>query len=166
MSAPSRTLAVPGLVALLALPVGLQGQEVNDRAHRAHGVTDVRWLAGCWEMSVSGLTTEEHWMSPRGGLMLGLNRTIRSGRRPSYEFLILRESGSGLMLEAHPSGQKPTEFAATQVTPESATFENPEHDFPKRIRYAQRGQDSLVARVDGGEGERGFDHLFRRVGCQ
>jgi hypothetical protein len=152
------------LAALLILPLDAHGQDEHARGKPS--ADDVGWLAGCWEMSVGDMSTEEHWMSPRGGMMLGLNRTIRSGRSPSYEFLILRESESGLVLEAHPSGQTSTEFAATQTTSESVTFENPQHDFPKRIRYARRGSDSLAARVDAGEGERGFEQLFRRVSCE
>ena len=158
-------LVVVGLATLPTLPGELPAQEAGGRGNGQHGVEDVNWLAGCWEMSVSGFTVQEHWMSPGGGLMLGLNRTTRSERSTSYEFLILRETDSRLVLEAHPSGQTPTEFAATKVTPESVTFENPEHDFPKRVRYARRGSDSLVARVDAGEGERGLDQMFRRVGC-
>jgi hypothetical protein len=116
-------------------------------------------------MSVEGMSIEEQWMAPRGGTMLGMNRVIRGGRTAGYELLILRESESGLVLEAHPSGQAPAEFEATEVTSSRATFENPAHDFPRRIRYVRRGADSLVARADAGEGDRGFDFPYRRVAC-
>jgi hypothetical protein len=96
MKTANRAVVLAGMATLLALPGKLCAQEEVDPAHGQHSVRDVEWLTGCWEISVAGFTAEEHWMPPRGGMMLGLNRTIRSGRKPSYEFLILRESESGL----------------------------------------------------------------------
>ena len=37
----------------------------------------LRWLAGCWEMRRDDRITEEQWMLPRGGVMMGMSRTVR-----------------------------------------------------------------------------------------
>ncbi|HET9727581.1 MAG TPA: DUF6265 family protein, partial [Gemmatimonadales bacterium] len=39
-------------------------------------VTQVAWLAGCWEQASGSRLIEEQWTRPRGGLMLGLGRTV------------------------------------------------------------------------------------------
>jgi hypothetical protein len=37
-------------------------------------------------------------------------------------------------------------------------FENPAHDFPKRIIYRKTADDALTASIDGGEGSRRRSH--------
>ena len=44
-----------------------------------------------------------------------------------------------------------------------AVFENPQHDFPKRIIYRKGEADSLTASVDGGEGTKGISYAYRRM---
>ena len=56
----------------------------------------------------------------------------------------------------------PTEFVLTAVAADSATFENPAHDFPKMIRYTRRPDGGLEARVGGAGGERPQTFVFTR----
>ncbi len=53
---------------------------------------------------------------------------------------------------ATPSDQARATFALTQRGPNEVVFENPTHDFPKRIAYRRIG-DALVATVSGGKKE-------------
>ena len=70
----------------------------------------------------------------------------------SFEFLRIAERDGSLVYIAQPGGRPPTEFALTAISTDSATFENPTHDFPKMIRYSRRADGSLEARVsDGGK---------------
>jgi hypothetical protein len=48
------------------------------------------------------------------------------------------------------------------MTADSATFENPAHDFPKMIRYTHRSDGGLEARVSGAGGERPQTFVFTR----
>ncbi len=48
-----------------------------------------------------------------------------------------------------PGGTKQVKFTRTTHTDASATFENPEHDAPKAIRYERKGT-GLVAQLSGG----------------
>lgn len=123
-------------------------------------------MAGCWERLRGELVVEERWLAPRGGLMLGLSRTVRDGRAVAYEFLRISERDAGVILAADPSGQALTEFAATTISDSLAVFENPEHDFPQRILY-RPGPDSLFARIEGRAdgGVRGVDFRMARVPC-
>ena len=129
-------------------------------------VTQVAWLAGCWEQT-GPRVVEEQWTRPRGGLMLGVGRTVRGDTLVEYEQTRIFERGGRLVFGANPSGQAPAEFESIEVSDSSVTFENPSHDFPQRVMYRRRGADSLIARVEGMRGGklRGADFPYARVTC-
>jgi hypothetical protein len=93
--------------------------------------------------------------------MLAVSRTLKDGRMASFEFLRIVERDGGLVYVAQPGGKPPTDFTLTLVSEASATFENPEHDFPKMIRYTKRPDGSLEARVGDG-GAKDETYVFRR----
>ena len=129
-------------------------------------IEQVAWLQGCWQLEANGRLVEEQWMAPRGGVMLGMGRTVRDGTLVEYESVILREQDGQLAYEAHPSGQMPAVFMLKTRDVAMAVFENPAHDFPQRVGY-ERKDDTLSAWIEGtanGVGRRvGF--LYHRVAC-
>jgi hypothetical protein len=44
---------------------------------------------------------------------------------------------------------KLTQFRLTELRGQSATFSNPEHDYPKQITYRREANGSLFARIEG-----------------
>jgi len=42
-----------------------------------------------------------------------------------------------------------------------AVFENPQHDFPRRIIYRKQPDNVVVVRIDGGAGTKGEDFTFK-----
>jgi hypothetical protein len=130
-------------------------------------VTQVGWLAGCWELGSGGRVVEEQWTRPRGGLMLGVGRTVRGDSLVEYEQVRIFERGGRLVYGASPSGQTPAEFESTQVSDSAVTFENLGHDFPQRVMYRRPAPDSLIGRVEGmSRGKlRGVDFPYARVAC-
>ena len=115
----------------------------------AHGIERLGWLAGCWERRAGDRLLEEQWMAPRGGIMLGMSRSVRAGRVVEYEYVRIEERGDALVFIADPSGQEVAEFASASVADSAAVFENPAHDFPRRIVYRHAPGDSLHARIEG-----------------
>jgi hypothetical protein len=109
---------------------------------------DLDWLAGSWCRSSGDLSSEEHWMRNAGGVMLGMSRTI-TRRGTEFEFVRIEITPNAARYIAMPSGQPQASFELTQAGERSATFANPSHDFPKRIRYWREDQ-RLFARIDGG----------------
>jgi hypothetical protein len=99
--------------------------------------------------------------------MVGMARTVRGGVATGYEFLRLRMMDGALTYSAHPSGQEPTDFRATEVSTERLRFENPSHDFPKAIEYERVRSDSLIARVYGEvrSADPAFTILYSRAPC-
>jgi hypothetical protein len=62
---------------------------------------------------------------------------------------------------AQPGGRPPTDFKLTKWDGTEAIFENPQHDFPKRVLYRRLPDNVVVAKVDGGAGTKGQEFTFR-----
>jgi hypothetical protein len=127
---------------------------------------DVAFLTGCWKFERNGRVVEEHWLSPAGGTLMGVSRTVAGGKTVEFEFLQIRDMPDGLTYIAKPSSQSEASFRARSSTPDEIVFENPEHDFPQRIRYRRSG-DTLHARIEGTlDGKaRTIDFPYARVSC-
>jgi len=138
---------------LLQLP--LVGQE-------AGGISKLGWLAGKWHIEDHGRVIDEQWTTAAGGMMLGMSRTVKEGKTVSFEFLRIVERPEGLVYIAQPEGRPPTEFRLASVQEDEWVFENPEHPFPRRIRYKRVGGDSLVARIEDASGTKHVDFPYSR----
>ena len=126
------------------------------------GVEALAWLTGCWSRLDAETGSGEQWMAPAGGTMLGVSRTVREGHTLEYEFVVIRATPDGTPIyQAHPSGQASAEFRLVRTGPREAVFENPAHDFPKRITYRRTGTDAMAVRIDG-DGK-AIDFAFHRT---
>jgi hypothetical protein len=106
------------------------------------------WIAGYWCLEDQGERTEEFWLPARGGLLIGVSRTTRGERAVSFEFMrIAIESGVPTYI-AQPNGKPPVSFKWTAGGSDWARFENPAHDFPRRVEYRRMGE-RLHAEVAG-----------------
>ena len=150
---------------LLVAPLMLLGSPITTLAQ--DDVGSAAWLSGCWVASAGDVRSEEVWMEPEGGLMVGMARTLRGGVATGYEFLLLQRVDGRLTYSAYPSGQEPTDFGATEVSTQRLRFENPQHDFPQAIEYERTSADSLTAKVYGeiGSGEPAFVLRYARSVC-
>jgi hypothetical protein len=121
------------------------------------------WLAGCWESRSGNRTAQEIWFAPAGEVMVSVARSVVAGQFRSAELVLLRSSGGQLVYEASPTGQSPATFPATVTSDTLLIFENPQHDFPRKIGYQRRGADSLLAWIEGGG--RRIPYPFARAKC-
>jgi hypothetical protein len=110
---------------------------------------DLHWLEGVWVEQKEGKVTEEHWTAPGGGMILGMNRTVRASGRAEFEALRIVQVGTEIRYIAQPGGGKPIEFRLTKSASDRVRFENPDHDFPTEIEYVRQGADTLIATVSG-----------------
>ena len=110
------------------------------------------WLAGSWRGESGGMTMEEHWVAPDGGMMLAVSRVIVDEKVVGFEFLRIEARADGIVYVAQPNGRPGVEFRLVESTERSATFANPEHDHPKRLRYEKLSDGSLAVRIEGDEG--------------
>jgi hypothetical protein len=157
------TIAGP-VLAQSGAATGAAGAAENDPLEAA------AWLAGCWEAaSPDGLNAaEEQWMAPRGGLMVGMSRSIRGGSARGYELATIRADETGrLVYHALPSGQAPADFPARSIGEGRLEFVNVDHDFPQKIVYARLDPDLVHAAVfgDADGAEPSFLIPYRRAAC-
>jgi hypothetical protein len=131
-------------------------------------VNRVAWLQGCWRSTRGETTIDEQWMAPRGGVMLGMGRTVRGNKLVEFELVLIKEHEGKLAYEAHPSGQPIATFTAAIASDSSVVFENRQHDFPQRVGYRRNGADALDAWIEGqanGKSRR-VDFSYRRARCE
>ena len=126
-------------------------------------VADLGWMSGHWATeSADDRWTEESWSDPRAGVMLGNSRSGRGGRLAEFEFLRIQAGEDGVPTYlAQPGGQPPVPFRLTAHDAASATFDNPQHDFPQRIVYRRSG-DIMVATISALDGSHAMSWTYRR----
>ena len=112
---------------------------------------DLAWLTGSWCSESADATAEEHWIEPHGGVLLGLNRSVRAAGGVFFEYLRIVEEEGAVVYYASPAGRPATPFTLVESGDRRAVFANPEHDFPQRIIYESTG-DELVATIEGDVG--------------
>ena len=131
-----------GVVLLAVARIAAAGEPSVDR---------LAWMAGTWTGTDRGIEMIEHWTDPKGGLMLGIHRDVKQGKAVFFEFLRIEATPKGIVYLASPKGAPATPFPMVELGDSRVVFENPEHDFPKRITYRLTPDGSLKARVEGVE---------------
>lgn len=110
-------------------------------------IRNLEWLAGNWIGTKGTRSTEERWSPPLGGAMLGVSRTVSGGNMTAFEYLRIVPRNRGLVYIAQPGGGAATEFVLTELTSTRAVFDNPRHDYPKRIVYELSSEGGLTATI-------------------
>lgn len=111
-------------------------------------VSDLHWIAGSWQTENAEYRTEEIWTDAIGNQMIGMGRTIQSGKTVFFEYLRIEQRENGIFYIAHPKASPGVEFKLTSLTKDEVVFENPVHDFPKRVIY-QKKKNGIYARIEG-----------------
>lgn len=109
-------------------------------------------LEGCWTRDDG--KSIECW-ERNGDTLVGRGLQIMHGDTSAFEDLKLFEK-DGVRVYATRVGQNAEYIEFTESEP--WIFENPEHDFPKRIQYTFGEDNDLLVRV--GEGEAAFTWRF------
>ena len=124
---------------------------------------DLDWLAGHWCGANGKTFSEETWMAPRGGLLVGMHRDTRDGKAIGFEFMRIAQRDGRWVFLAQPEGSTITAFPAERVEADRVVFANPAHDFPKRVIYSRPDADTLHARVDDGRDDgKAMEWTWRR----
>ena len=110
------------------------------------------FMTGCWDLVDGEHWTQECWMEPKAGLMLGASREGVGSKLRSWEQLRIEQSADGtITLYASPGGRPPLPFEARNSSPNAIEFVNATHDFPQRIRYELKGDrlEAEISLIDG-----------------
>ena len=154
--------ALPVLLAIFAAAAPASAQA------RPRPLAALAFMAGCWRGDAGvDKTIEEHWTAADSDVMLATTRYLddNTGRTRSWEYSrIVAESGR-IVLYPAPGGRQQGRFRLTESRPGSARFEDPSHDFPRRITY-RRVARRLVVLIDAGDGdERAQEFRMETVPC-
>ena len=134
------------LIATLLLALPCAAAPAPERGRALDGLA---WLVGGWGSEREGTWTEEWWIAPRFGMMLGVNRSGREGKRGRFEFIRITEEADGSVVYwGGPQGVAPTPFKLERLEGEAVAFTNEAHDFPQRVEYRREG-GVLTATVSG-----------------
>jgi uncharacterized protein YciI len=107
------------------------------------------FLSGTWK--VSGKDNYEHWNATNGPTLRGVGYSMKNGLPSITEYLEIRKEGSTVFLIATVPNQNNGESIRFKLTQDGAkfSFENPDHDFPKKIVYDRLDQDNLQVSLSG-----------------
>src|SRR5688572_22912214 len=127
-------------------------------------MSDLSWIAGAWQTEPGGRRQiEEHWTTVAGASMLGMSRTVAGDKTVEFEYLRIEQRADGIYYVAHPKARCPgTDFKLMRASTTEAVFENPQHDFPKRLIYRKTAENALTAMIDGGEGTKAMSFAYKR----
>ena len=134
-------------------------------AAQTPALVDLAWIAGAWQTEPGAKRQiEEHWTQAAGATMLGMSRTVAGEKTVEFEYLRIEQRADGIYYVAHPKARCPgTDFKLTRATANEAVFENPQHDFPRRIIYRKGADDSLTAILEGGVDTKTISFTYRRM---
>lgn len=118
-------------------------------------LAQLAFMAGCWRGDAGGnQRIEEQWTAADSDVMLATTRYLdnSTGRTRAWEFSRIVADSAGVALIPAPAGTPQGHFRLAPSPAGEARFEDPAHDFPRRIIYRRMDASTLVVRVDGGEG--------------
>lgn len=141
-----KIMALPLACLLLLLSCGEAGKQLPT-------VDSFNWLSGSWEMPMQGGRVTEDWKRVNDSLMEGRSDFVMGDSITAFETVQLIRRGAEFFYEVR-SATQPEQpvvaFRLSRFSDQEFIAENPEHDFPKRIRYKKISADSIFAVVDGG----------------
>ena len=135
-------------------------------------LASLAWLEGCWRGAVNQREFREHWLPPRGSMMVGASHSVMQDKTQSYEYLRLEPRVDGVHYIAIPAGKPPTDFRLTKATVDQNgthfTFTNSVDEFPQQLVYNRGNEGWLYATIEGKLNGQPRTATFpmRRVNCE
>lgn len=117
------------------------------------------FLVGTWKME--GKEQYEFWEKNQKNGLVGNSYKLVDNEKSISETLRIKSVGNQLIYGATVPNQndgKTIEFILNPDNSEYLSFENANHDFPKKIQYKRISRDSIKVSVLG-ENEEGFSYI-------
>jgi Domain of unknown function (DUF6265) len=113
-------------------------------------------LEGVWKMNGSRAVLCEEWKKMGKNYLQNKGYLVKGSDTTVTERVALTRTKEGIFYTStveEQNNKKPIAFKMTSASDNTFVFENPGHDFPKRIVYQIVSADSLHAWIDDGEDE-------------
>lgn len=118
-------------------------------------------LLGRWENNTNEGRFSEIWLKENDSVFIGQSYFVKRNDTLFSETMKLETSKNKAKLIVSVPNQKTVEFLMTSFEKQKFVFENPNHDFPKKITYTILSQDSLFAEISGNGKKQAFP--FKRI---
>jgi uncharacterized protein YciI len=119
------------------------------------------FLAGTWK--IENKDVYEHWDRLNESSMKGFSYIVKDGKMSISEYLEISQIDDEISYTATVLNQnegKPINFKLTK-TDSTFTFDNPDHDFPKKIVYQKLNNEEVLVQVSDGK-QKGFAYKIIR----
>jgi hypothetical protein len=117
---------------------------------------DLRWMTGSFVQYTDSTAYMEVWIAENDSTLKGRAVELSRDGKDTLFFeqsrIEVRGGKAAYIVQLMSDVANPIRFEMTSAADSSLVFENPLHDFPKRIAYQRKG-DVLEANVDGGAEE-------------
>lgn len=132
-------------------------------------INQFEWLVGSWENQLADGRYSEVWKKESDTILRGgsfymnthdtlFAESIKLVKRKNDFYYIVTVTYEN---QSFPKKENPVAFKLTSSTTDFLVFENPKHDFPKKITYKLVNKDSLYAEISGDGKSQGFP--FKKV---
>jgi hypothetical protein len=125
------------------------------------------WIVDKWVSFNDDPNTRsyEEWTKRNDALFEGSSRTETGGKVTFEEKLKIEKTPEGIFYEADVNhNPAPVKFRLIEVNDTMAVFENPEHDFPKKITYSlENGNLHAWIEGPGKDGSKKIDFFMTRM---
>lgn len=119
-------------------------------------------LTGTWK--IEGKETYESWKKTNASSFKGTSYKLVNGEKKVTETLSIEENNDKVIYKATVPSQNQGQtipFVLNTKNENLLSFENSEHDFPKKIQYKMITKDKLLVNVLG-EDDKGFSYYLIR----
>lgn len=119
------------------------------------------FLQGTWKME--GKETYEHWDRLNDNSLKGFSYGIKNGQIIISEYLDISRTENDIIYTATVINQNQGNGINFNLTQSDSiyAFENPDHDFPKKIVYKKLNHKEIVVQVSGGK-QQGFTYKMEK----
>ncbi len=130
------------ILLFIIITSGIMTQEKKD-------MEKLLWIIDSWVSSGGESKSYEEWKKTNDSLYEGSSGTIKNGVVIFAEKLRIEKTPDGIYYVADVKhNPEPVRFKLIEVNDSLVVFENPEHDFPKKITYMNE-EGNLHAFIEG-----------------
>lgn len=140
------------ILSFLIVAVCCFGMNETASAQKIKSFKNIEWLEGKWMMEGKKGNTYETWKIVDDNHMAGKSYKVYkkdTTERESIELLIEGENIYYIVTVQNQNNGEPVRFTMTDGNRRHMDFSNPEHDFPKEIKYQWKQNDRYEVEIIG-----------------
>ena len=122
--------------------------------NQKNNFTNLLQLQGSWKMKNNNDIIGEIWTKNNKHQLTSKAYYLKNTDTIFYEHVVLESTSKGIFYSVTAANQnieQPIDIKLTSSLNNKFVFENPEHDFPRRIVYEFVNSDSIHAFIDDGK---------------